>query len=210
MHRVCCLYRLPFFFSVPSDGALAVCVCCRASRVVFVFRCAAVVTDGPGLAGDTFDANKQERALQASILSAAQHKKVAKKQKPAWAYTAEAKEKEEEEEADELLRFAESLNFDEYLDNLEVRQAMEQARAQLEALERERVEEEEAAAAAEDSEDAEGKEEKKGEGEEGEATTEKKRVVPLTADSLRRVRARGVIFASGWRSPGPRVFFCET
>ena len=37
------------------------------------------------------DPNAQERALQTSILSAAQQKKVSRGQKPAWAYTAEAK-----------------------------------------------------------------------------------------------------------------------
>jgi len=85
-------------------------------------------------------------------------------------------EKAEEDEADELLRFAESLDFDQYLDDLEVRSAMEQAKAQLEALEKERVADQlEAAAQAR----AEARAAAHANGE---------RVVPLTADSLRQVR----------------------
>lgn len=75
------------------------------------------------------------------MLSAAQKRKLEKNSrsyaKPAWAYTQEGKETAEEEEADELLAFAQSLDFDKYLDNIEVVEAMEAAKAQLEALERE-------------------------------------------------------------------------
>ena len=42
-------------------------------------------------AGASFNPNQQERALQSSILSAAQQKKLKGGQRPAWAYTAEAK-----------------------------------------------------------------------------------------------------------------------
>ena len=51
----------------------------------------AAKTAGDGISGDNFDANAQERALQQSILTASQQKKISKKQKPAWAYTEESK-----------------------------------------------------------------------------------------------------------------------
>ena len=256
-------------------------------------------------AGASFNPNQQERALQSSILSAAQQKKLKGGQRPAWAYTAEAKvrggggggaaaaaalvvvvlvlalvldsagscasagiggwsrwaiavavavavalpavrvvargavrrmrvwysrlavalppthlnpaphdfspchvttlprpyhhpittlppsprqEKAEEDEADELLRFAESLDFDAYLDDLEVRTAMEQAKAQLEALEQERVADVHMAAAAARAAAAE---ERQAQAQaSGEHQPGGGKVTALTADSLRQVRGR--------------------
>lgn len=156
---------------------------------------------GDGITGSGFDANAQERALQQGILTAAQQRKVKASTKPAWAYTAEAKEKAEEEEADALLRFAESLDFEKYLDDLDVRAAMEVAQAQLEALEKERAEEDEAEAEEKAALEAEAKA-AAGEGDEGKGGEESKserKVVALNAESLKQFDANNA--ASGEDAP---------
>ena len=57
-------------------------------------------------------------------LSTTQQNKL-KGKKPMWAMTEEAKNAMEEKEADDLLNFAQNLNIDEYLDDYEVRAALE-------------------------------------------------------------------------------------
>lgn len=64
-------------------------------------------------------------------LSNKQKEKLTKKSRPAWAMTEEMKEAKEEEDVDKLLDFASSLDFDQYLDDLEVRAALEQVRDRL-------------------------------------------------------------------------------
>ena len=67
--------------------------------------------------------------------SRAQQKKLNKKKKPMWAMTEEAKEAMEEKEADDLLDFAQNLNIDEYLDDFEVRAALEAVQERINAIE---------------------------------------------------------------------------
>jgi len=61
-------------------------------------------------------------------LSNLQKKKIASKQKPAWALTEVTREEKEEKEADDLLDFAKDLDFDKYADDFEVRMALEAVR----------------------------------------------------------------------------------
>ena len=86
-----------------------------------------------------------------SALSRAQQKKLQQRDKPAWAMTAEAKEAAEDQEADELLDFANNLDIDEYLDDLEVRAALEAVQDRVLRLrkEKEKMDAEDAAVARE-------------------------------------------------------------
>ncbi|KAA0151863.1 hypothetical protein FNF29_04269 [Cafeteria roenbergensis] len=59
--------------------------------------------------------------------------------KPAWAMTAEQKEAADEAEAEDLLAFAEGLDLDDYLDDVEVRSALQVVRDRLAALDAEGV-----------------------------------------------------------------------
>jgi len=52
---------------------------------------------------------------------AAQKKKKENKEKPKWAYTEQQVKDEEEEEADDLLEFTNNLDYDKYIDDLEVK-----------------------------------------------------------------------------------------
>jgi hypothetical protein len=80
----------------------------------------------------------QARAREASLLSAAQKKKLAAKQRPAWAYTEGAQEKEleemEEAELEDLLRFTEELDFDKYVEDMEVKTALENLKERIDFL----------------------------------------------------------------------------
>ena len=84
------------------------------------------------------DEGKQDDS-NAPMLTSAQQKKLAKRNKPAWAVTAEAKEAAEEQEADELLDFANNLDIDEYLDDLEVRAALEAVQDRVSRLRKEKA-----------------------------------------------------------------------
>merc|ERR1719181_234915 len=55
----------------------------------------------------------------------ARKKEAKQKSKPLWAMTAQEKESFEEEEADALVNFAENLDFDKYMGDLEFRQALD-------------------------------------------------------------------------------------
>lgn len=83
-----------------------------------------------------FDEGKEE---DNGALSRAQQKKLASRGKPAWAMTAEAKEAAEEREADELLDFANNLDIDDYLDDLEVRAALEAVQDRVSRLREEKA-----------------------------------------------------------------------
>jgi hypothetical protein len=85
--------------------------------------------EGKVSAEDEFE-QKQEQNL-----SKAQMKKLKQKKKPMWAMTEEAKDAMEEKEADELLDFAKNLNIDEYLDDFEVRAALEAVQERINAIE---------------------------------------------------------------------------
>merc|ERR1719482_2579582 len=54
----------------------------------------------------------------------AKKKEAKQKSKPLWAMTEQEKESFEEEEADDLINFAENLDFDKYVGDLEFRQAL--------------------------------------------------------------------------------------
>lgn len=54
--------------------------------------------------------------------------------KPKWALTQEEAEKEEEKEADDLLQFVQDLNYDAFIDDLEVRQALEIVKERIEEI----------------------------------------------------------------------------
>ena len=54
--------------------------------------------------------------------------------KPAWALTEEQKEQLEDEEADDLMDFANNLDVDKYLDDLEVRAALESVRQRIQEI----------------------------------------------------------------------------
>jgi hypothetical protein len=85
--------------------------------------------EGKVSAEDEFE-QKQEQNL-----SKAQMKKLKQKKKPMWAMTEEAKDAMEEKEANELLDFAKNLNIDEYLDDFEVRAALEAVQERINAIE---------------------------------------------------------------------------
>ena len=51
-------------------------------------------------------------------------KKAAKKGKPAWAHTAAQVEEDKEAEIDDLLEFAYELDYEKYMEDYEVRQAL--------------------------------------------------------------------------------------
>ena len=59
------------------------------------------------------------------------------KSKPAWALTEEQKDELEDEEADDLMNFANNLDVDKYLDDLEVRAALESVRQRIQELDNE-------------------------------------------------------------------------
>mmetsp|Transcript_11603 Transcript_11603/g.32693 ORF Transcript_11603/g.32693 Transcript_11603/m.32693 type:complete len:341 (+) Transcript_11603:79-1101(+) len=58
-------------------------------------------------------------------------------QKPLWAMTEEEKEGVEDEEADDLIRFAEGVDFDEYINDLEFRQGLEALKDRAKKIQRE-------------------------------------------------------------------------
>jgi hypothetical protein len=87
-----------------------------------------------GKEGEAVDQQQQQQQQQQN-LSQAQQQKLNNKNKPAWAMTQEAKEAMEDQEADDLLDFAQNLNIDEYLDDFEVRAALEAVQERINAIE---------------------------------------------------------------------------
>ena len=69
---------------------------------------------------DKYQAEKSSQAL--SVASKKASKKG--KEKPAWAKTEKQQEEEKEAEIDELLEFAYELDYEKYMDDYEVRQAL--------------------------------------------------------------------------------------
>jgi len=67
-------------------------------------------------------------------LTSDQRKKLNLKNKPAWAMTESAVAAKENTEAEDLLKFVESLDFENYVDDLEVRAALEAARERISIL----------------------------------------------------------------------------
>ena len=61
---------------------------------------------------------KEERVSAKPVTKKKEHKKVAK---PQWAYTEKQLEEEEEENVDDLLAFTNNLDYDKYIDDLEVK-----------------------------------------------------------------------------------------
>ncbi len=72
------------------------------------------------------------------IITQSQMEKIQKRNKPAWAYTEEGKQKEEEdmedEELEDLLNFTNNLDFEEFIEDLEVKHALEKLRKRVEEL----------------------------------------------------------------------------
>ena len=72
------------------------------------------------------------------IITQSQMEKIQKRNKPAWAYTEEGKEKEEddmeEEELQDLLDFTNNLDFEEFIEDLEVKHALEKLKKRVEEL----------------------------------------------------------------------------
>jgi hypothetical protein len=70
-------------------------------------------------------------------------KKTAKMPKPAWALTEtaaeEASEDKELEDADELIDFAKSLDFEKYIDDMEIQTMMDRVKKRINELERDTV-----------------------------------------------------------------------
>jgi hypothetical protein len=83
---------------------------------------------------DDYDSDVEERAPPKAAA-----KKEAKQSKPMWARTEEAakevEDEEDEDEAEKLLNFAAGLDFDKYVDDLEVRAMMDQVKARVDELE---------------------------------------------------------------------------
>eukprot|EP00741_Cyanophora_paradoxa_P004555 tig00000808_g4424.t1 len=71
-----------------------------------------------------------------------------KKERPAWALTEGELARQEEDEADDLINFATGLDFDRYMEDMEVRQKIKQIRQRVKELAEERKAEHLAAAAA--------------------------------------------------------------
>lgn len=72
------------------------------------------------------------------VMTASQMRKIKRRKKPAWAYAEGGKEKEEEdleeEELAELLDFTNNLDFEDFIEDLEVKDALEKLRKRVEEL----------------------------------------------------------------------------
>ena len=88
---------------------------------------------------------EENEGKEEQILGKAQLKRANNnKSKPAWALTENQKDQLEDEEADDLMDFANNLDVDKYLDDLEVRAALESVRQRIQELDNEEEEEEDA------------------------------------------------------------------
>jgi hypothetical protein len=88
---------------------------------------------------------EENEGKEEQILGKAQLKRANNnKSKPAWALTEDQKDQLEDEEADDLMDFANNLDVDKYLDDLEVRAALESVRQRIQELDNEEEEEEDA------------------------------------------------------------------
>jgi len=74
---------------------------------------------------------KQQR-LSANALN--QHNKKAKSKKPKWAMTEDENEDMEELEVDELLQFTDDLDFEQYIDDMEVKEALSFVKSRIDDL----------------------------------------------------------------------------
>lgn len=88
-----------------------------------------------GKMGEPAQAPPQEAAEESKLGLTRQQQKKLQSKKPMWALTKEAKDQLEDEEADELLDFAQNLDFDKYLDDLEVRAALEAVQERIARIE---------------------------------------------------------------------------
>ena len=79
------------------------------------------------------EGKKEEQSLSKAQLKRANNNR----SKPAWALTEEQKEQLEDEEADDLMDFANNLDVDKYLDDLEVRAALESVRQRIQEIDNE-------------------------------------------------------------------------
>ena len=87
---------------------------------------------------------EENEGKEEQILGKAQLKRANNnKSKPAWALTEDQKDQLEDEEADDLMDFANNLDVDKYLDDLEVRAALESVRQRIQELDNEEEKEEE-------------------------------------------------------------------
>jgi len=93
--------------------------------------------DGRRVASETKLLDETDTELD-RLISEKQEGKVRKRNKPAWAYTEASKKKEddemEDEELQELLDFTNNLDFEEFIEDVEVKQALEQLRHRVEML----------------------------------------------------------------------------
>lgn len=76
-------------------------------------------------AKDWVDPARDPEKHKAILEDKARKKEEKKKSKPLWAMTEQEKESFEEEEADDLINFAENLDYDKYMGDLEFRQALD-------------------------------------------------------------------------------------
>merc|ERR1719482_711134 len=76
-------------------------------------------------AKDWVDPARDPEKHKAILEEKARKKEEKKKTKPLWAMTEQEKESFEEEEADDLINFAENLDYDKYMGDLEFRQALD-------------------------------------------------------------------------------------
>ena len=92
--------------------------------------------DGPAAAAAVASTEEEGKVGGGPELSEAQRRKVAdNKSKPAWALTEQAREQLEDDEIEGLMNFAADLDIDKYLDDLEVRAAIETVKRRIDELE---------------------------------------------------------------------------
>jgi hypothetical protein len=87
----------------------------------------------------TQQCNEADGNLQAELertLGAEQTKRSGGSKKPMWAMTSDAAEEQEEADVDDLVSFARSLDFEEFLSDLEVKTAMEAMQKRIRSLKR--------------------------------------------------------------------------
>ena len=65
-------------------------------------------------------------------------KEIKSNEKPKWALTQEEAENQENKEADELLNFVQSLDYDAFIEDLEVRQALEIVKERIEEIKKDK------------------------------------------------------------------------
>lgn len=92
----------------------------------------AVAAQDIGVAADQPSEVKSEKK---SVVASSKHKKSgAAQQKPAWAMTEKQTEDVKEEEIDNLLEFAYELDYEKYMEDFEVRQAVNVIKSRVQEL----------------------------------------------------------------------------